>query len=278
LTPVATLALQGRRILVTRRTEQAVSLVSPLRAAGAIVIELPTVEVAPPSDPAPLEAALHSLQDFDWVVFTSPNAIRAFRDATARLAIDVAWNPDEGGAPVPSTQAPKGRPRLASVGATTTQVLRETWPQNVSILQPATEYRAAALLSEFARHDIKARRILLPVSSMARDELAAGLEAQGARVEQVEAYRTITPERFGERIRQVLDDGFDLVLFASPSAVAGFASTAPERMAGLPAAVIGPTTREAAVRAGFAVVAEAEPATAEGLVRAVRTLFLPQIP
>ena len=76
------------------------------------------------------------------------------------------------------------------------------------------------------------------------------------------------PADLGRRVDACLAEGFDLLAFASPSAVDGFARAAGERARGLPAVAIGPTTAVAARAAGFEVRAVAQPSTAEGLVAA----------
>ncbi len=87
------------------------------------------------------------------------------------------------------------------------------------------------------------------------------------------AYRTATPEDLKSRLEETLASGIDLVLFASPSAVQGFADALGAGAAGLPAVVIGPTTAASARLAGMQVLAVAEPSTVEGLAAAaVRAL------
>src|SRR5580700_3787517 len=71
-------ALAGKRIVITRAPEQAGELVSALESLGAQVFLLPTVRFAPPESPAELDAALERLTEFDWILFTSQNAVRFF--------------------------------------------------------------------------------------------------------------------------------------------------------------------------------------------------------
>ena len=72
--------LQGRRIVVTRASDQASSLVALLAACGAEPIEMPVTRVEE-LDVAPLRDVITSLGDYDWVVFTSQNGVRIFWDA-----------------------------------------------------------------------------------------------------------------------------------------------------------------------------------------------------
>ena len=254
-----TKTLSGRRIVVTRRPGQSSALVAALRERGARVVEVPAIEIASPEDTRPLEEALARLEDYDWVVFTSTNAVRAVRDRLLAMGSKAAIGA-------------RG-PRIASVGPSTTEVLRDALPEDAVALEPASDFRAAGLVRAFAGMGCAGARVLLPASSRARDELARGLREAGARVDVVESYRTIKPPGLAEAVTRCFDDGFDVVAFASPSAVEAFAAAAGPRAAGLPSVVIGPTTEAAARDAGMDVRAAAVPSTLEGLLAALERLF-----
>ena len=84
--------LAGRRIVVTRRSDQASSLLGLLRDRGATVLEVPATAIGPPEDLAPLDAALRELGRFRWIVFTSANAVQAVlsRHALGESAVRIA--------------------------------------------------------------------------------------------------------------------------------------------------------------------------------------------
>ena len=100
-------ALSGRRVLVTRHWPE---LMTGLASLGAIASEVPLIELRPPSDPRPLDAALVDLGRYDWMVFTSANAVEAVSTRMAALAVAF----------------PAGV-RLASVGPATTEAVRAAW-------------------------------------------------------------------------------------------------------------------------------------------------------
>lgn len=249
--------LAGRRILVTRRPEQSALLVARLSALGASVAELPTIEVRPPEDTGPLDRALGALHRHDWIVFTSPNAVRAV--AERQTALDL----------------PRGArgAALASVGAATTEALGELFPGAEVALQPASDFRAEALAEVFLARGVRGQRFLLPVSDQARDLLARALRDAGATVETVVAYRTVAPPDLAGQFKGILLKGLDLATFASPSAVQNLAEAAGPALHGLPSAVIGPVTAEAARRAGLDVRIVANPSTVAGLVEAIARHF-----
>lgn len=257
--------LAGRRIVVTRGREQSSRLVQLLEERGASVREIPAIEVTGPSDPRPLDEALGVLPRYDWIVFTSANAVGAVLRRLTVLGLE----------PRLSARGPK----VASVGGATTAALRASFPEDPVVLQPE-EFRGAALVASFARRGVEGARVLVPASNRAREELAGGLRSLGATVDVVTAYSMSEPPGLRSAVGDVLASGFDLALFASPSAVEAFAGAAGPRGSGLKVAVIGPTTEAAARAAGMDVRAVARPSTAEGLVaaaeRALRPLEAPQ--
>jgi uroporphyrinogen-III synthase len=253
-------ALDGRRIVVTRRKGQASSLVDGLRELGATVVELPAIEIAAPKEFGPLDAALGALDQYDWIVLTSTNAVAALLSRLTFLGL------------YPRLSGP--RTKLASVGAATTAALGASFPEDRVAVEPKEEFRAQGLLAALADRRPAGKRVLLPASNLARDELAEGLRRLGAQLDVVVAYTTIEPPGLDAAVARCLDEGFDLALFASPSAVEAFAQAAGERARGLPVAVIGPTTEAAARGRGLDVRGVAKPSTLEALVATAERVLL----
>ena len=81
------LALAGRRVLVTRALHQAGKLSEGLRALGAEPVEVPVLEIRPPGDFAPLDAALEQIDSYDWLILTSANAVRAVAERAAESGL-----------------------------------------------------------------------------------------------------------------------------------------------------------------------------------------------
>jgi len=79
--------LAGKRVVITRAESQSATLAAALRAHGAEVVSLPLIQILPPLDYAPLDSALRSLSTFDWLVFTSQNAVTAVAERLAVLGI-----------------------------------------------------------------------------------------------------------------------------------------------------------------------------------------------
>jgi uroporphyrinogen-III synthase len=244
--------LAGRRIVVTRRPEQSGRLCARLEQMGATVVELPLIEVVPPLDMAPLDTAVRGLDGYDWIVFTSANAVRSVSERITDLGLG---------------ERALTRRKVASIGPATTRALRGAFPGLVVSVE-ATQHDAESLLRELAAA-ARGLRFLVPTSDRARDVLPEGLRRAGGTVDVVTAYRTVAPAGLRERISECLRGGADLVTFASPSAVENFVAAAAEWVPRVRAAVIGPVTEEACRRAGIEVRVIAEPSTADGLATAI---------
>lgn len=248
MTPHQAAPLRGRRVAVTRDEGTEGPLGSLLRARGAEVVYWRATRTAPPADPAALEAALRDMERFDWIVFTSPRAVEA---VTERLA------------------TPPGKPRVAAVGPGTARSLEERgW--NVHLMPRA--HRAAELVPALAgRGNLRGVTILFPASEIARPTLQEGLEARGATVVRVTAYRTVPAPVDGAAIeREMAEGGVDAVTFTSPSSVRALAGALGEErfrrlMAGTRIVSIGPTTSAALRKAGVAGAVEAEGSTLRSL-------------
>ena len=232
--------LFGRRILVTRPKEQARDLVERLEAMGAEAIEAPMIRIEPPEDFGPLDDAIARVGTFDWVIFTSANAVDAFVDR-------LLGGPDD-------LRALKGV-KLCVVGPATGDRLTR---YGLKVDLTPTEYRAEAVARALTgRTDVNGLNILLPHGDIGREVLADELRRQGAAVTEVVAYRTVVAdaEREGEPdvYHLLLERRIDVVTFTSASAVRNFvrivgAEPAADLLATTVVAAIGPVTAEAAAQ------------------------------
>ncbi len=233
--------LFGRRIVVTRAREQASALSARLRELGAEVIELPTIAIADPEDGgAALRSAAAQVASYDWVVFTSANAVvrtlAHVRDARAF-----------------------GAACVAAVGPATADELRSRGIE--PDLVPA-RFVAEGLLDVFPPGP---GRVLLPRAAVARDALPDGLADRGWTVDVVEAYRT-TPAR---PTPAELDEAAaaDAVTFSSSSTVTNYLALT-DRVPPV-VACIGPVTARTAEAAGLRVDVVAEESSVASLVEAL---------
>jgi uroporphyrinogen-III synthase len=249
--------LRGLRVLVTRPAEQAGELLQALRAVGAHPVLQSTIEIKPLEDTRALDAALRRLHGYEWVIFTSANGVRHVWDRLQGLdpAIEEVLEEGENG------RRP-GQPRVAAIGPATAAALerRGARPDYVP-----PEYVAEALAAGLP--GAEGASILLLRAADARAALRELLQARGARVEDVAAYRTVlvADEEHSDRISGAVD----AVTFTSPSTVQGCMSRGGRIPDGVTVACIGPVTAQAARRLGLRVDVVAERYTTEGLVEAL---------
>ena len=257
--------LFGKRILVTRPKPQANELVDRLEAMGAQAIEAPMIQIVPPEDDEPLDNACARAGEFDWIVFSSANAVDAFVD---RLL--------EGPQDVRSLNGVK----LCVVGPATAERLSR---HGLKVDLTPPEYRADAVLRALSdTTTVKGLKILLPRADIGRDVLADDLRKQGAEVTEVIAYRTVAvePEREGEPdiYRMLLERRIDVVTFTSASAVRHFvrvlgAEPAADLLRTTVVASIGPVTAEAASQSGIQTTVMPSSYTVPALVDAIADHF-----
>jgi uroporphyrinogen III methyltransferase/synthase len=243
------------RVTITRAAHQAEKLAAAFRAAGFTVEHLPLLEVVPPADPRPLERAVYDLESYDWLVFTSANAVDAFLPLT-------------GGALPPDL-------RVAVVGPATAEALRARGHEpGLTASRPDAE----GLLADLASLVTQGHRVFLPQAADARPVLAEGLRQTGAEVAVAVAYdKGLPAEAHVQAERLFRDSPIGWVTFTSPRIVHHFVDLFGEGSIGdwerrrpeLLAASIGPVTSAELRRRGVQGIAEAETPGEEGLVRAV---------
>ena len=235
-------AVESKPVVVTRAEGADGPLSRELKSLGLSVLLWPAVSVGSANADA-LSAELARIESFGWIVFASRHAVAAVLE---RLA------------------APPAGVRVAAVGRATAQVLRQRgWPVQLVPDEGSAAALIAAFAAQWSARDAGVR-ILYPASSRALPTLAAGLTQLGARVTQVEAYRT---EPAALDVRECRDwirrAGVGAVTFTSPSAVNELAHALGEQDFGrllseAIAVAIGRTTaRELTARGRAAAVAEA---------------------
>ncbi len=232
--------LFGKRVLVTRPREQAAELVALLESHGAEAIEAPMIRIVPPDDYGPLDSACAAIDDFDWIVFASANAVDVFIKRLLATPLDLRALKDV---------------KLCAVGPATAERLAQA---GLKVDLIPAEYHAEALVEALTETGtVRGLRVLLPRADIGREVVAEELRKRGADVTEVIAYRTVIvdPEREGEAdiYRMLLDRRIDVVTFTSASAVRNLvralgAEPAADLLRTTVVASIGPVTAEAAAQ------------------------------
>ena len=246
--------LFGARVLVTRSRAQASKLTTALADLGADVMEFHTIKIVPPEDFAPLDEAIHDAASMDHIVLTSVNGVDGFFNRVSDLGVDI--------------RDLKG-PRFWAIGPATRDALLA---RGVRVEKLPMDFFAKAL-GEAMGKAVAGQRVLLPRADIAPHVLRDDLEAAGARVTEVTAYRTVLDESMPASAAKAIEAGdVDYITFTSSSTVRNFFEKTrtlnlEKFKENAKVISIGPVTSETAREHGLTVHAEAEEYTIPGLVR-----------
>jgi uroporphyrinogen-III synthase len=193
---------------------QASELADQLRARGLEPVVIPTIEQVPPTSFDALDAALAELARFDWIVFTSANAVTAFADRAAELGRAVAG---------------ESLPPIAAIGPATARAVTHQLgvPPSLVPEKAVAESLAESLLPHARRPDGTPARFLLPRAEVAREVLPEALQAASAVVIVVPAYRTVVPAGAAEALQALFTEGaigVDAIAFTSSSTAQNLAA------------------------------------------------------
>lgn len=249
-------------MLVTRPRGQASALAELLTAEGSVPIVIPTIEIGPPASWCGLDAALVTLRTYDWLLFTSANAVHAFAARARTLGLSAEAR------------------QIAVIGPATANAVRAVLGREPDLMP---QRFVAEDFVEVLRPYSQGTSMLLVRAVVARDVLPEALVAAGARITVAEAYRNVVPEDSVAELASLFrGNPPDAITFTSAStarnladllAVAGL--RVPE---GVVMASIGPITSAAMVEVGFWVSVTARESTVPGLVEALRDWFRQDAP
>jgi uroporphyrinogen-III synthase len=241
-----------KRILITRPRLQAEDFATNLRAAGFEPIFFPVIEIQPIENNVALERALAKLDCYDWLVFTSVNAVNVVFDAIAKSDV---------------------LPQVAAIGPKTAEALQERGVRPHFVPE---EYVAEAIVPGLG--DLRGKWVLLPRAEIARKALPEAIFEAGGIPHEIAVYKTLPAQPDSEGLA-ALKSGVDVVTLTSPSTVQNFVMIArqneldPSALPGNPLfACIGPITTQAAHEEGLTNVVTAKEYTTEGLVEVISSL------
>ncbi|MBO8144548.1 MAG: uroporphyrinogen-III C-methyltransferase [Thermodesulfobacterium sp.] len=251
--------LFGKKIVVTRTREQASKLVEKLEELGAMCYEIPTIKIEAVVDEK-IYQTIEKLSSYDWIIFTSENGVKFF--------FKVLWEKGK-------DLRVLGNSKVAVIGSST-----KTFLENMGIradLIPEKEFTQEGLISAFSRIDIKDKNILIPRAKEAREVLPQRLKEMGAKVDVLPVYETKTCEESKEKLRNIFEEGVDIVTFTSSSTVKNFFKLIEETersyLKDILFASIGPITSATLRKFGFEPHIEAKEYTIEGLVNAIKNFL-----
>ncbi len=252
--------LTNKTIVITRPEHQVGEIKNTLQDRGAWVLIFPVIRISETENWTDCDRAIGHLSDYDWVLFSSANAVRYFME---RL--------HQNGAPFSAKH-------IAAVGSKTAAVLRK-WKLEAQLV-PKT-FDAEHFAEALNDHALEGKNILIPRSDIARNTLPERLKAQGANVHCVTVYRTETnpdvdAERMRDRLRQ---KEIDVITFFSPSAVRTFIDLVRREVLTQAIrnhtilAAIGKVTADALIKQELPAHIIPEKSTAAALISAIETYF-----
>jgi uroporphyrinogen-III synthase len=241
------------KVLITRPRAQADDFADKLRSAGFEPIFFPVIEIQPIEKNIALERALEKLNCYEWVVFTSVNAVDVVFDEYS-----VFFLKENAGV------------KFAAIGPKTADALqtRGVTPDFVP-----DEYVAEAILPGLG--DLQSKWVLLPRAEIARKALPEAIADAGGIAHEIAVYKTLPTETNPEGIT-AMKSGVDIVTLTSPSTVQNFVAICkqngldPLNLPNNPLfACIGPITEQAAKEEGIVKLVIAKEYTTEGLIEAI---------
>jgi len=262
----AKLPLAGRTVVVTRAQHQADEFVTELQQYGARVMVCPTIEISGLDSYELLDEAIEHLYGYDWIIFTSANAVFYF---FARLHGSGHETSD------------LDELKVCAIGEATAERLTDL---HVHVDVVPDEFKAEDVFAALQRFvggtdGLSKLNVLIPRASVARDYLPRALHEAGARVDVVPAYRTALPANLDRgRVAAMLSGDADCIAFTSSSTVKNLGQlfdthdlSAP--LAGVVIACIGDVTTATAVEFGLPVEIQPAESTIPALARAIAEHF-----
>lgn len=264
---MGSLPLAGRRVLVTRAAHQSKNFTRLLQEQGAKTHAVALIDIVAPDSWQPLDQALLQLEQYQYIILTSVNAVDMVYQRLQQLGREDVLAEE--------SLAVGADPAWVCVGPKTAQALHKLGRR--PDLQP-DEYRAEAIIELLAARGVAGQRVLYPRAQLARPLIPRQLRGAGALVDDPVAYNTLPASGAAEKIKQLIrDHALDVVTFTSSSTVENFVAAlgadAVHLIDDLVVASIGPLTSATAQRLGLAVTVEAVDYTLEGLLEALITYY-----
>jgi uroporphyrinogen III methyltransferase/synthase len=249
--------LFGRTIVVTRTRQQASELSNKLEELGAQVIEAPTIELVPLHSWGEVDHALR--EEFDWVLFTSANAVTHAKRRLLEIGLDARAF---------------GRAKIAAIGDATARAIRDELCLKVDLCP--TSFFAEALYDALtAANEVAGKRHLLLHADIARTVLREKLQQGGsALVRDIAIYETKRADLLpAELVEAMSEKRVHWITFASSSTARNFTELLgknyPAMLHGVKLASIGPITTSTLRELGLEATVEAKPSNIDGLVDAM---------
>ena len=248
--------LEGKTIVITRSEEQSHESAALWKNAGADVILFPVIEIKEPADWSEFDTLIIN-EKFDILIFTSANAVRMFCKRVGELKSEYNFD----------------GVMVVAVGNKTEVACKA---ENIPVSLVPREFSGAGVVDELCSLNIKGKKVFIPRSALAKDDIVAGLINAGASVDTAVVYDVGIPEKkkAEEAVALINNCNVDFIIFTSPSTYKNFVKLAdindePEYFSKTNIAAIGKTTKAAIEERGVKVAVIPSIQTMEGLKDAV---------
>ncbi|MBI5195531.1 MAG: uroporphyrinogen-III C-methyltransferase [Nitrospirae bacterium] len=264
----------GHRVLVTREHSGGFEQLEEL---GAEIMEFSTVEIVPPKDWGKLDKAVAKIDSYNWLIFTSANAVKFLFRRLFELNKDI--------------RDLKGV-KICAIGAKTAEAINkfgirvDLVPEEFNaegIIKSVQAFKRSSVQSDKDSASelrtpnsklLKGVRFLLPRAEVAREIFPEKVRGLGGEIDVVTAYRAVKPEVHGKRLRRFLKEGkISIATFTSAGTFKNFMEIMGDEahglLEGIAIAVIGPVTAKAVQKAGLKIDIMPKEATIEAMVKAI---------
>lgn len=243
--------LKNRVFISTRPEGQSHELAQLLADAGAETIEMPLIKIQPAELSAEVKKWLANLEDFEWLVFTSPNGVRYFFENLGNQKIP-------------------GSLRIAVVGSKTEKTVNQYGYQAAFVNPGNTGEDFAEAFIQIIKGEETKPKVLLALGNLARNVIQNKLN-KDANCFRINVYETVSPESVDENVLEKINKKkYSMIIFTSPSGIENFLKlTADIDTKTLRIACIGEITARSAKNNGIEPVVVASEATAKGLVQSI---------
>lgn len=245
-------SLSEKKILITRPTDQANGFLRMLENKDAEVFQLPMIELVASTNEDEKKQALNLLDETDWLIFTSVNAVKFFFQSADQYGTDFSFLPNI---------------RIATVGEKTKKTLEELGYRTNFV---PNNFSADMLVKQIP--DVEGRKILIPRSAKASNQYVKDFEKRGAEVKTVVFYENEKVVYFRNDFIGTLRKKMDYITFTSGSTVRAFHEYCQKfdyQIESEKVIVIGPSTAKVAEELGIPVKAVAETYTIEGILEEI---------
>lgn len=251
--------LFGKRVVITRAKDQASKFANRIEELGGVTIEIPTIKLVQPDDPAPIDTAINDLRNniFDWVIFTSANAVNMLADRLKDQGLSMDLLKDT---------------KIAVIGKSTALCVKALGLRPDFI---PDNFVAESAVEGFLKIVDKKARVLLPRAQIARNIIPDTLKAYGLQVYVAPVYKNIPIDSIeAHTLKELFDKGADYITFTSSSTAKNFFELISKYdlqqvVEKAQIASIGPITSRTIQSMGFKVSIEAKEYTTEGLVEVI---------